>query len=235
MTYEIVDWVIDHQDDFDERGILLREQTLSEALSRHKDKRIRKFLSTSGDKVFDVKSDTTGNSFREEINNNNNQWTQTLITDINKARNEEDLGAIQTTFDSEKELYREESADLISSELESKRQEISEVEREESAAMSILEQARRATTQEDVDELPSRTFVERRYGRRVAEQFSDIRSGVLSRLKSLEEETEERISAEIEEAETLEALRRIDVTQAPTTISEERLRRRLENKMGELE
>ena len=124
MAYEIIDWVVNNIykiEGSEYVGALSRRNTLSKALQNQKDKRIVNFAKNSD--LFNATSDSTGESFNNIIDNNNEDWKQTLLTEINSVTDQSDLDIVEEKLSMAKSNQTVEDDSIISmtTELNNKR------------------------------------------------------------------------------------------------------------------
>ena len=188
MAYTVVDWLVSNESGLD-GGVLSKKEDARRALfnSVRNDadlRRVSRFIDKGG---FNGVSSISGKSINSEINRRNEEWTQTLLSDISNAQSNEDLGSIKLTLDSQGSSFEDESVSTIeqaisqrASQIEVQVQQVAVVEEIsddfESTFDQALSQARSAETADEVDtgiELPmSMGEIRRKYGAQVASDIS---------------------------------------------------------------
>jgi hypothetical protein len=238
MAYEILNWIFDDSLKFDSdyQGIMVRPyrkfQDVSEQLQRLReqgnakgDRRLDSFLSK-----VDVFQRSDPFDISGEIENQNESWSQELLRQIEAAQNEDDIGTIRQTFESQRNNYEDSTAQEVENRI---------IERETAlpgsqSAQELERVIRSATQEEQLGVLPSMAEVKRRYGEEARKRVSEQLAEKLDQFDSLEEKMEKQIRSQIQSATTDADLDRIDISSVPTVRGENILRGEIEDKREEL-
>lgn len=109
MAYTIIDWIFEKveeeltkKEDFSEKVKSIAE----EEITTKGDKRLKNYLG----RLFDDTS-PQGRNFSDIIDKNNSEWIQTQLTDINNARDRDDLGVVKDRVDAGS--YEDESNEIV--------------------------------------------------------------------------------------------------------------------------
>lgn len=222
IAYELTKWIFDDSIKADAayRGILAEpyskygdvagqlEELRKKGLAKG-DKRIDSYL-----KKVDVFSQTEPFDVSGTIDENNDTWKGGLQSNIDKAKDKDELGAVKQTFDAQKGKYEEESSNEIAEAITKKE---SELEKPKAPPEELLK-PRQVENIGDILGLPEEAV--RDFGIRQI-QFQ------------LEEQLRERIDTATTSAELDEVAEDLDIM--PTKAGIIRLRGDINAKRGELE
>lgn len=235
-TYAIIDWIIDNAPVMYHGALSFTKK--SDFLSNLQDIAAQEKVRTGLDRLeryvnrsLDDTSKITGRNISDEIETNNENWKQTLLSDVDKAKTEDDIGTVRQGFNAEKDKYEDATMTEVENALINKETEILE-----GVAPGIIKglekQIKEAKTFEDIGKIPLEDLPPGPQRTRLAEQIKEQQAK--PEFVTQEEFVEETILEQIGEVTTIEQLRAIDAGEGITGASREILREAIEARREEL-
>lgn len=229
MAYTIIDWIIDNADDKD-LSLKKYSDFMTDIGSYAEGEKARGKPQLSAYlRKGDVLNDKSpkGQTILGEIDKNNLEWRDALISDINKVKDIDDLETIRTqNFEPNMGKYEDDTVNELRTLLATVRNTLREREAEMARAEEITaainelrSQIEASETQDDLDRLPTMGEIRRRYGESVRREISGLIAERGSKIETLEERELRSVISSIRSADTIEALERVDISD----VSERRL------------